>query len=378
MPFAFLSGVRILHINSARAIGGGERHLADLVNSLARRGHTVSVALAPRSPVAESLTEIPRENIIELRLRNALDVPSALRLARFMRAREIEIAHAHVARDYPLAALAARCAGNVPLVITRHFLRPLSKFHRLTLARVARVIAPGAATARVLREQRLFPAEKISVVVSGIDGAQFERAARALDRAAYRQRLAPGARFLIGISGELRAHKGQDIFLRAAALVAARFPTARFLIAGEDNSPRQEYRAYLARLVAELRLAERVRFLGWLEQVAPFYAALDALVSASRTESFGLVLIEAMACGAAVVATATEGAREIISDGVTGRLVPIDDAEALASALISLLADEPGRRRLSEQAREMARARFSLERMTNETEKIYRDVLGEH
>ena len=352
--------------------------MADLVNSLARRGHNVSVALAPRSPVAEILTEIPRENIIELRLRNALDAPSALRLARFIREREIEIAHAHVARDYPLAALAARYAGHTQLIITRHFLRPLSKIHRLTLARVARVIAPSEATARALREQKLFPEEKISVVVSGIDCERFERAARAIDRAAYRQRLAPDARFLIGIAGELREHKGQDIFLRAAALVAARFPAARFLIAGEDNSPKKEYRAHLERLVAELQLAGCVRFLGWLEAVAPFYAALDVLVSASRTEAFGIVLIEAMASGAAVVATATAGAREIINDGVTGHLVPIDDAEALASALISLLADETKRRRLREQARDMARARFSLTRMTDETEKIYREVLGKH
>ncbi len=298
-----------------------------------------------------------------------------MRLARFIREREIEIAHAHVARDYPLAALAAHRAGNIPFVITRHFLRPLSKIHRLTLARVARVIAPSRATARLLREQKLFPEEKISVVVSGIDCARFEQAAREIERAGVRRHLAPQARFLIGIAGELRAHKGQDIFLRAAVRVAARFPDARFLIAGEDNSPKKEYRTQLEKLVAELKLEGRVRFLGWLEEVAPFYAALDVLVSASRTEAFGIVLLEAMASGAAVVATATEGAREIIHDGVTGRLVPIDEAEALASAIISLLADETQRRRMIEQGSATARERFSLERMTSETEKIYREVL---
>src|SRR5215210_1087636 len=100
--------MRILHINSARTFGGGERHTADLANALARRGHEVFAAAPPGSPLVAELKRVPAENVFEMPLRNALDVQSAIELARRVREREIEIIHAHVARDYLLAALASR------------------------------------------------------------------------------------------------------------------------------------------------------------------------------------------------------------------------------------------------------------------------------
>jgi glycosyltransferase involved in cell wall biosynthesis len=129
--------MKILQICSARELGGGERHLADLANGLARRAHDVYAALIPASPLLAELSSVPPQNIVELPMRNSLNVASALKLARFVRQNEIEIVHAHVARDYPLAALAARRAG-ARLVLTRHVLFPLNRIHRLTLRRTRR------------------------------------------------------------------------------------------------------------------------------------------------------------------------------------------------------------------------------------------------
>src|SRR5262245_13532801 len=118
--------MRILQICSAREIGGGEKHLVDLANALAARGHEVFAALAPSSPVRAGLTALPSENVIEVPMRNSLSLGSALQLSGFARAKQIEIVHAHLARDYPLAAIAAGRAG-AQLVLTRHVLFPLSK-----------------------------------------------------------------------------------------------------------------------------------------------------------------------------------------------------------------------------------------------------------
>ena len=148
--------MRILHICSAREIGGGERYLADLVNTLRRREHEVFAALRPRSPVLAELSSLPPENVIELPMRNALSVTSALRLSRFVRDHGIEIIHAHLARDYPIAALAAG-RSSARLVLTRHVLFPLSRVHRLALRRTARVIAVSEAVAGGLRAQNIFP-----------------------------------------------------------------------------------------------------------------------------------------------------------------------------------------------------------------------------
>ena len=136
--------MKILQICSARQLGGGEKHLADLANGLARRGHEVYAAVAPWSPLVAELSSLPKQNIVELPMRNSLNVASALKLARLVRQHEIEIIHAHVARDYPLAALAARRAG-ARLVLTRHVLFPLNRIHKVTLRRTSRVIEIGRA-----------------------------------------------------------------------------------------------------------------------------------------------------------------------------------------------------------------------------------------
>lgn len=367
--------MKILQINSARTLGGGERHFSDLSNALAARGHEVFAALRPGSPLREKLTNIPEANVFELPLRNAIDLPTARRLARLMREHEIEIVHAHLARDYPVAALAARRTPGARLVLTRHVPFALSRLHRLTLANVARVICVSEGVARNLRESRVFPAGKISVVPNGVEFARYDAALDDLDRDAQRAKLHPTARLLVGTVGELSETKGQEDFVRAAATVARRDEHAAFLVVGEDNSPGRETRRRLEQLIADEHLAGRVLLLGYVSELIPFLAALDVYVSPSRAEAFGLATVEAMACGACVVATATDGTREIVADGETGRVVPVGDISALARAINELLGDAAARRRLAERGRAEARERFGLARMIASTEAVYREAL---
>jgi glycosyltransferase involved in cell wall biosynthesis len=363
--------MRVLHISSARAFGGGERHLSDLARALVGRGHEVFVALADDSPLRERLAPVPSRNVFTLPLRNALDLGSALKLARLAHTLKVEIIHAHVARDYTLAAFAARRAHASRLVITRHVLFPLSRAHRLALSNVSRVIAVSEAVACSLRARKIFESDKIRVVTNGIDVRRFEQARARFERVRGALR--------VGIVGELSALKGQEEFVRAAAFVAAQFGDGvEFVIAGEDASRGGEFRAHVERLIAESNLGERVRLLGHLdgEEVTCLLASLDLLVSASRSEAFGMVLVEAMACGVPVVATATEGAREIVEEGVTGLLVPLGDVRALASAVVSLLEDEGRRHALGARAHAVARERFDLTRMVEATERVYTEALN--
>jgi len=377
--------LRILQVSSARAFGGGERHFADLARGLAARGHEVFAALSPSSPLRGRLGAIPDSNILKLPLRNALDLASAARLARFARDERVEIIHAHVARDYTLAAFAARRAPAARLILTRHVLFPLSRMHRLALSNVARVVAVSEAVARALRAQSIFPNDKIRVVANGIDlrrfdaaRAEFERESRRFDSAQQLPHSAAQRRPLrVGIVGELSEVKGQLDFVRAASLVAERLgDEVEFVIVGEDESRSGEYRARIEGLISELDLARRVRLTGRLEEVAVVVASLDVFVSASHSESFGIAMVEAMACGVPVVATATMGAREIVEDGATGLIVPVGDAGALSAAVVSLLEDEVRRLALGARGRETARERFSLERMIEATERVYAEATG--
>jgi len=372
--------MRILQVSSARALGGGERHLCDLARGLAGRGHELLFALGEDSPLRERLSDIDARNVFTIPLRNSLDLRGAVRLARLAREHEVEIIHAHVARDYTPAAFAARRARAARLVITRHVLFPLSGAHRLWLSNVSRVVAVSEAVARSLRAQKIFDPERIRVVANGIDLRRFQQASAEVERArAGRARDVGRDTLRVGIVGELSEVKGQEDFLRAAALVNDKLGGAvEFVIVGEDSSRDGGYRARLERLVAELGLGRRARLLGRLgeEEVPGLLASLDLFVSASRTESFGMAMAEALACGVPVVATATEGAQEIVEDGVTGSLVPVGDVPALASAVVALLEDGGRRQRLSEQARVAAAGRFDLARMVEATERVYAGALG--
>jgi glycosyltransferase involved in cell wall biosynthesis len=352
--------LKILQISSASSFGGGERYVTDLTNSLIARGHDLYLAVRPQSPLPRHV-QLPPEKILTLPLRNAIDVPSAHELDRYVRRRKIEIVHAHMARDYSLAAYATRRNRETKFVATRHVLFQLNRLHRHTLARATKVIAVSAAVARELRSQRILSDKQIVVVPNGVDVERFNRATE-LNLGL------PEECLLVGSIGELRTLKRHDDFIRAAALIAKKFPETHFVLAGVDPTPSGEVRASLEKLVVELGLKDRFHFLGWLDQAERLLCALDVFVSASETESFGLVIAEAMAAGTAVVATETEGAKEVIEDQKTGILVPIGDVNRIAEAVTSLLVDD---KKIGVRAREAVNAKFSLKRMVDEIERIY-------
>ncbi len=147
--------MKVLHINSADLIGGGERHLVELSSGLAARGHQVHVAVRHNSVLRELLASRQNIHLMPLPLRNAVDFMSARRLARHIREHRVDVIHAHLARDYPIAALASRLS-KTPYVITRHLLFPLKPSHRFTLRNVDKVICVSRRVRPPLTESALF------------------------------------------------------------------------------------------------------------------------------------------------------------------------------------------------------------------------------
>lgn len=366
--------MRILQISSATSFAGGERHVVDLTNALAARGHELYAALRANSPLASHL-HIPSKNIKTLPLRNALDAQSAHQLSAILDQFRIDIVHAHLARDYSVAAYAVRRHPLTKLVVTRHVLFPLNRFHKRTLSYASRIVAVSSAVGRQLTSQRLVAPEKIVVIRNGIDVDNFINTKTMLERAQYLWTLGiPDDCLLVGSIGELRALKRHDDFIKAAALVAAKVPSAHFVIAGVDTSTNKEVRQQLKTLVVAHGLKERMHFLGWLDDAAPLLGSMDVFVSASETESFGLAIAEAMASGTAVVSTATVGAAELIVEGETGLLVPIGEVEQMANAITSVLTDENKRRQFGVEGQRVVSEQFSLDRMVNELEGVYESL----
>jgi len=366
--------LKILQISSAQSFGGGERHVADLANSLTIRGHEVYAVVRPSSPLLRKLHQLPQANIRTLPLRNALDVPSANELARLARQIGAEVIHAHMARDYPLAAFAARGKHPAKLILTRHVLFPLKRFQSRVFSRASRVIAVSEAVARQLKGQQLLQPERISVVRNGVDVERLNEARRTSNRAALSRGLEfPENCLLVGTVGDLNPLKGHDVFIQAAVNVVASYPQARFLIVGGDSTSGNKTLSALKELIARLSLSDRIRMLGEVEDVAPFLAAMDVFVSASQTESFGLAMVEALASSLPVVATNTKGAQEIIREAETGFLVPIGQSQALAESINRLLANADLRERMGHLAYQDASERFQLEQMVDAIEKIYEE-----
>ena len=369
--------LRILQICSARDFGGGERHVVDLCRALSQRGHEVHLAHRPGAAIVAHVADVPAVRLHALALRGAVDVLSAHKLARLAHEKGANIVHAHLARDYTLAKLAAHWTPKARLVLTRHVMFPLKALHRLTLGRADAVLAVSAAVQRQLLAQNLAAPNKISVIHNGLDTAHFAPQDRATARAVWRARLGwdanddNAARLWVGFLGTLGLLKGARDLLDAAALVAQKCPDVAFLIAGPG---RESERTTLLQVIESQGLANQIKLIGPVAETASFYAALDIFVSASHSEAFGLTLTEAMACGIPVIATSTDGAREIVRHGVTGRLVPIAQPEYLASSLLELLNDADTRQIYARQARADALNRFSLTQMVDRTENLYQQI----
>ena len=361
--------LRILQISSAETFGGGERYVADLANGLHERGQEIYAAVRARAALIEHL-RVPKERIVTLTLRDGLDVPSAQALERYVRKHQIDVVHAHMERDYPLAAYAAR--RNAKFIATRHLLFPLSPLNSQALASAHRVIAVSNATARYLRAQRIVSEDRIAVVHNGVDLHRFARALNGFDRAEFlRRKGLPPDCVLVGSIGELRKLKRHDDFIQAAAIVAQQFPDAYFVLAGVEPTKSGEVRKQLEELVTQFRFKDRFHFLGWLDDAEQWLGAMDVFVSASETESFGLAIAEAMAAETAVVATKTDGAQEVLEDQKTGLLIEIGNIAQLAVAVSSLIIQPRRQKQLAARAKESVAAKFSLQRMVDEIQRLY-------
>ncbi|HMQ03253.1 MAG TPA: glycosyltransferase family 4 protein [Pyrinomonadaceae bacterium] len=360
--------MRVLQLSSSKHYGGGERHFVDLCRGLQDRGHEVFAALRPTNVWQERLSFLPNERIFHVSIRNSFGILSATRIAGFARDNGIEIIHAHVARDYIPASIACALAGPAKFVLTRHVLFPLKPFNKFALNNLSKAIAVSSGVERTLKS--VFPESKIVHIPNGIDPNPMDDAERERLRSEFRSSHGvPIDVPLIATIGELIPLKGQQDLVLAANEVLRKRPEVCFLIVGKDNTVDQRHRRDLKRLVKVLGHEERFLWLDWVDDTRPLFAAMDVFVSASHTESFGMAILEALAMGTPVVATSTEGAKELISDAEN--LVPIGNPVKLAETIMVRLNDMPRSRMIAERARATAQNQFSLDRMIDETVRLY-------
>jgi glycosyltransferase involved in cell wall biosynthesis len=209
-------------------------------------------------------------------------------------------------------------------------------------------------------------ANKVSMIRNGID-------LRPFDRASANVRHEPGwdAYPIVGFVGRLSREKGPDIFLDAAARVLARCRDTKFVVAGDGPD-----RAELDTLIDKLGIRDHVRMLGRCDDMPALYASLDIMVSASRIEGLPIAILEGMASRLPLVATAVGEVPTVIQDGRTGVLVPAEDSELLAAAIIELLRDPEKQQQFGSAARQLVEDEFSAERMADDYLREYEDAIA--
>lgn len=366
--------MRILQINSAKNFGGGEKHFVDLCMGLFESGNEIFVALRKENNWQNKLDFLPDENIFYVPMRNSLDIFSAKTLAKIMRENKIEIIHAHLARDYPIASFANRLFPKTKVILTRHVLFPMKSIHKLTLGNVSKAIAVSNAVEANL--EKIFSKQQIVCIPNGIKIEKFVNVNREELRKEFRRQhnISPDAK-LIGTVGELKKLKGQEDFVLAANEIVKKIANAHFIIVGKDNSYERSFQQELKHLIKVFGIEERFTFLNWVEDTAPLLSALDLFVSASHSESFGLAILEAMTSGTAIVSTRTKGAEELLKNDFSGKLVPVENPVELAIAVCEVLGKPEKVNLFGKNAQEFARENFSLDKMISETENLYERVL---
>jgi glycosyltransferase involved in cell wall biosynthesis len=348
---------------------GAAIQLRDLAIGLAARGHVVTVATPPSELWAERMREAGVGHVA-VPMRRAWDVRAAWRLAKVIRAGNIQVAHAHKGRARTLALLAGLMGARSKLVLNRGVSFHVPRVRRVgyTSRRVHAIVAVCESIKRDLVATGV-PAQKIEVIYSGTDVARFHPG---LDGGPIRRELGLAPEHVLITQIGVRSWRGWQDVLDAMARLAPAEPGARLLFVGAPPPRIVE----LGERARERGLDGRVLVLGHREDVPQILTASDVVVDASYAGA-GLTgsIREALACERPVVATDLAGMPELVVDGETGLLVPPRDPDALAQALRRVLENPTWAQTMARAGCKRVDAHFSLRAKLDATEALYRRLV---
>jgi glycosyltransferase involved in cell wall biosynthesis len=352
----------VCHVSLTLKTGGLERILADLAGH-----HDRAVCVPTFVAIRETgrfADEIREHGCAVHQLSSGGRVNQVRAMAKLFRDEQIDIVHTHNTYPHLYATLAARWAGVSVVIQTRHGQRAGHGWksrvsYRWAAKLVDRVIAVSDDAARLCVDADGLPRSKVQRIWNGIDLSQF----------AYH---GPATKPVAISVARLSSEKDFPTLLRATALAATQWPDLQLRIVGDGPE-----RPALERLSRELGLTTRVEFLGERRDVPALLKGAGFFVTASLTEGISLTLLEAMAVGLPVVATAVGGNPEIVQDGVTGLLSPAGDPDALAATMVAMSqrsADWPA---FGEAGRGRVCEEFDVRRMAADYEALYRELFDE-
>jgi glycosyltransferase involved in cell wall biosynthesis len=346
--------------------GGTERQMTELVCRLDDRRWEIHLACCRREGAWFSRAAEAAASVADFPVASFRDGRVVGQMRRFARwCHERRIAVVHTSELYSnIMFLPAAALARVPVRIgSRREINAGKSAGQIALQRAAytcahRIVANADAVAARLRRECV-PAEKIAVIPNGLDLNRFV------------PRLLPDRLRRVVMVANLRPEKGHDALIAAAVDVLRQFPDARFELIGDGTE-----RARFERLVQERGMAGVISFAGHCENVPERLAAADIFVLPSESEAFPNAVLEAMAAGLPVIASAVGGIAEVVQDGRTGLLVPPRNAAALSRQICRLMSDRALGGSLAAAGRSLVEARYSFDRMVAAIDRLYDDEIA--
>jgi glycosyltransferase involved in cell wall biosynthesis len=359
--------VRILEITSAPEVNGAVIHCLRLSRELARRGHEVFVACRPGAWIERQLAGGPIEVIRSDLHRWPLDELS--RMASIVRKKNVEIIHTHMSRAHFFGVLLRWFAG-VPCVATAH-----NRLLQLHWMFNDHVIAVSEATRRFQHRVNLVRNSRLTTIPNFIDDRSVPSLTPARRAAVRAQIGADEASLLLGVVGAIIPRKGQIYLVRALPKILAACPKARLVLVGTTEFT-SDYVSQVRDEADRLGVASHIVWTGHRDDAAEIMSALDLFVLPSLEESLPLTILEAMATGLPIVATAVSGVPEVVRPNETGILVPPRDCNALADAILALLADPERRRQFGQAGQRLVKTHHSIGTQVTAIEQVLAAVAG--
>jgi glycosyltransferase involved in cell wall biosynthesis len=353
-----------VHTEASVGFGGQELRILGEAAWLRAHGWDALIVAQPASRLGReaSAAELP---VVEIAMPRVMAPRALLAVRRLLALRGARLVHTHSSVDSWLAGVAARSLG-LPVVRSRHVSIAVPRRRALVYRLAHRILTSAERVKAILVEAGVAPA-KIVAVPPGVDLTRFHAGVSGERVRAELGLVGPVA----GLVANIRGSKGHDVFLEAARLVLRQVPDARFLVVG-DGVGFEDVRAR----VDALGLDHAVVMTGFRHDVPEVIAALDVLVLPSiRSEATSQVILQAMAIGTPVVASAIGGSPEVVRDAETGRLVPPNDPAALAAAIVVTVRDRGRAHAMARTAQTFVRERLSLDAQMGATTAVYRALL---
>jgi len=385
--------VKVLRVIARLNVGGPALHVAYLTAGLASRGYDTTLVAGTIARGEESMAfvaderNVHVETLIDLHreISPIRDLRATWRLAQVIRRERPLILHTHTAKAGAVGRVAALLAGGArpPIVVhtfhghvLRGYFGPLTTFAFRTLERVlAHTTTALVAVSPEVRDDlvalHVAPASKFAVVRLGIELGSRVDNDDAQRRETRRQIGLREDAFAIGWVGRMTAVKRTDAVVEALQSLVAQGVDAYVVLVGDGPD-----RDHLERHAHDLGVIRRCLFLGYQEDVARFYDAVDVILLPSINEGTPVTVIEALAASRPAVATRVGGVPDVVRDGVDGFLVDSADGDTLAARLAELAADPELRARMGAAGRARVLERYSVERLVSDVDELYRRLLA--